>query len=312
MSEIVLRPHGRNFLRWAEHRSEVVVLSADLTSSCEMDGFRQQAPERFFSMGMAEQNMMGFAAGLAREGLSPWIHTFAVFICRRAFDQVAMSIAYSNLPVRLVGFLPGVTTPGGATHQAIDDVALMRILPNMTVLECGDATDVETVLDVAQAVDGPVYLRMLRDSHRRALEVPMKHWLFMFRPDTYEKVRAHQTVGVRDSVRKSFQQIRAGDRFVVYVSRAQLFDGYGEVTSDPFEGDTLIFADDQLYANRVRVRIDKVGVERPVGEMLWALSPFQGTLKTTPSNLIFCKGGFIEISPDDFDHLRKWMESRQA
>jgi transketolase len=73
-----------------------------------------------------------------------------------------MSIAYPNLPVRLIGFLPGITTPGGATHQAIDDVALMRIIPNMTVLECGDATDVESVLDVAQAVDGPVYVRMLR------------------------------------------------------------------------------------------------------------------------------------------------------
>jgi transketolase len=111
---------------------------------------------------MAEQNMMGFAAGLAREGYFPYIHTFAVFICRRPFDQVAMSIAYPNLPVRLIGFLPGITTPGGVTHQAIDDVALMRIIPNMTVLECGDATDVESVLDVAQAVPGPIYVRMLR------------------------------------------------------------------------------------------------------------------------------------------------------
>jgi transketolase len=113
-------------------------------------------------MGMAEQNMMGFAAGLSREGYRPYVHTFAVFVCRRPFDQVAMSIAYPNLPVRLVGFLPGITTPGGATHQAIDDVALMRVLPNMTVLDCGDATDVETVLDVSESIDGPVYIRMLR------------------------------------------------------------------------------------------------------------------------------------------------------
>ncbi|EXJ17144.1 Transketolase [Imhoffiella purpurea] len=138
------------------------MLSADLTASCEADGFRDAYPERFFSMGMAEQNMMGFAAGLAREGLFPFIHTFAVFVTRRPFDQVAMSIAYPNLPVRLIGFLPGITTAGGVTHQAIDDVALMRILPNMSVLECGDATDVESVLDVAQAVNGPVYVRMLR------------------------------------------------------------------------------------------------------------------------------------------------------
>ena len=160
--ELVTRPHGTNFVRWAKDRPEVVVLSADLTSSCEMDTFRDTYPDRFFSLGMAEQNLMGFAAGLAREGFSPWVHTFAVFICRRAYDQVAMSIAYANAPVRLVGFLPGITTPGGATHQSIDDVGLMRLLPNMTILECGDATEVESVLDVAHAVDGPVYLRMLR------------------------------------------------------------------------------------------------------------------------------------------------------
>jgi transketolase len=73
-----------------------------------------------------------------------------------------MSIAYPNLPVRLFGFLPGITTPGGATHQATDDIAVMRVLPNMTILETGDATEVESVLDVAHAIDGPVYIRMIR------------------------------------------------------------------------------------------------------------------------------------------------------
>ena len=160
--EIVSRPHCKNLVEWAKDKPRVVVLSADLTSSCEVDTFRDAYPDRFFSMGMAEQNMMGFAAGLAREGFFPYIHTFAVFITRRPFDQLAMSIAYPNLPVRLMGFLPGITTPGGVTHQAIDDVALMRIVPNMTVLEVGDATEVESVLDVAQSIQGPVYVRMLR------------------------------------------------------------------------------------------------------------------------------------------------------
>jgi transketolase len=160
--DIVTRPHARNFTAWAKERPEVIVLSADLTGSCEVDDFRAAYPDRFFSFGMAEQNMMGFAAGLAREGFTPFIHTFAVFICRRPFDQVAMSIAYPNLRVRLFGFLPGITTPGGVTHQAIDDIALMRAVPNMTVLECGDATDVESLPDAAQAVNGPVYARVLR------------------------------------------------------------------------------------------------------------------------------------------------------
>ena len=160
--ELVKRPHARNLVAWARNRPEVVVLSADLTASCEADDFRDAYPDRFFSMGMAEQNMMSFAGGLAREGLTPLVHTFSVFLCRRPFDQVAMSIGYPNLPVRMIGFLPGITTPGGVTHQAVDDVGLMRLIPNMRVLECGDATEVESVLDVAQAVDGPVYVRMLR------------------------------------------------------------------------------------------------------------------------------------------------------
>ena len=154
--------HAKNLVRWAKDKPDVLALSADLTSSTELDLFRDAYPGRFVSMGIAEQNMMSFAGGLAREGFFPFVHTFAVFIYRRAYDQIAMSISYPNLPVRMFGFLPGVTTPGGATHQAIEDVAIMRALPNMTILECGDATDVETVLDAAHAVRGPVYVRMLR------------------------------------------------------------------------------------------------------------------------------------------------------
>ncbi len=160
--EFVTRPHARNLVRFAADKPRVVVLSADLTASCEADDFRDTHPDRFFSMGMAEQNMVSFAGGMAREGFLPHIHTFSVFICRRAFDQLAMSVAYPGLPVRFCGFLPGITTPGGVTHQATDDLALMRALPNMTVLECGDATDVESVLDAAHAIPGPVYIRCLR------------------------------------------------------------------------------------------------------------------------------------------------------
>lgn len=160
--EILAKVHAHNLVKWAKNRPDVLVLSADLTGSTEIDLFRDAYPERFFSMGIAEQNMLSFAGGLAREGFKPFIHTFAVFIYRRAYDQIAMSVAYPNLPVRMIGFLPGVMTPGGASHQAIEDIALMRSLPNMTILECGDATDVESVLDVADQVNGPVYVRMLR------------------------------------------------------------------------------------------------------------------------------------------------------
>lgn len=160
--EIQSKVHARNLVSWAADKPEVLVLAADLTSSCEADLFREAYPDRFLSMGIAEQNMHSFAGGLAREGFFPYIHTFAVFIYRRAYDQISMSIAYPNLPVRMFGFLPGVTTPGGATHQALEDIAIMRALPNMTVVETGDVTDVETVLDAVHPIDGPVYVRMIR------------------------------------------------------------------------------------------------------------------------------------------------------
>jgi len=172
--EIVTRVHAKNLVRWAADKPKVLVLSADLTSSTEIDLFRDTYPDRFLSMGIAEQNMMSFAAGLAREGFIPFVHTFAVFIYRRAYDQIAMSIAYPNLPVRMIGFLPGITTPGGATHQAIEDIALMRALPNVTVLECGDATEVESVLDVMEGIKGPVYVRMLRGEIPRLFSTPME------------------------------------------------------------------------------------------------------------------------------------------
>jgi len=160
--EVVARPHQENFLAWSKDKPQVVVLSADLTNSCEVGVWRDTYPERFFSMGMAEQNMLGVAAGMAREGLEPWLHTFSVFLYRRPLDQLQMSVAYPSLPVRLVGFLPGIMTPGGVTHQAIEDVAILRAVPNMTIFEVGDATEVESVIEIAHAIDGPVYIRQLR------------------------------------------------------------------------------------------------------------------------------------------------------
>jgi transketolase len=154
--------HMRNLVEFAADKPEVVVFSGDLTGSTEIKEFKAVYPDRFFSMGMAEQNMMSLAGGMAREGYLPHVHTFAVFMYRRALDQIEMSIAYPNLKVRMFGFLPGITTPGGASHQAINDIGVLRSVPNMTVLETGDATDVESVLDIAHKIDGPVYVRMLR------------------------------------------------------------------------------------------------------------------------------------------------------
>jgi len=171
--KLVVRPHVENFINWSKDKPEVIVMTADLTNSCEVGKWRDTYPDRYFSMGMAEQNMMGFASGMAREGFVPYIHTFAVFIYRRPYDQLAMSIAYPNLNVKFMAFLPGIVTPGGVTHQAIEDIAIMRTTPNMTILSTADATEVETVLDVAHSINGPVYIRMLRGEMPRLFDTPM-------------------------------------------------------------------------------------------------------------------------------------------
>lgn len=174
MVEMVSRPYERAFRDYAVAHPEVLCLSADLTSSCEIDKFRDEHPEQFLSLGMAEQNMLSFAGGLGLAGYRPFIHSFGVFLYRRPYDQLMASIAYPRRKVRLMGFLPGVTTPGGMTHQAIEDIAVMRSIPNMTVLETGDATEVESICEAADSIDGPVYARVLRGAVPRLFDTPIR------------------------------------------------------------------------------------------------------------------------------------------
>lgn len=154
--------HNENILRMAEQHPELVVLSADLGTSCEVKEFAQKYPDRYFSMGIAEQNMCSWAAGLAREGYRPYLHTFSVFLYRRILDQLEMSIAYPNLPVVFCGFVPGITTPGGVSHQSTNDIGVVRTIPNFAIFDVGDATEIERVLDLAWEFNGPVYIRQLR------------------------------------------------------------------------------------------------------------------------------------------------------
>ena len=158
----VLRPYGRALVELAGRREDVLCLSGDLTRQCEVDLFEERFPERFVNGGMAEANIVGMAGALARQGFQPYVHTFGVFATRRCYDQVAMAVAYPNLPVRLVGFMPGISSPGGPSHQAIDDVALMRALPNMSVLDVADAVEAEQVVTVLSELPGPAYLRLKR------------------------------------------------------------------------------------------------------------------------------------------------------
>lgn len=158
----VLKPYGQALLELAKKREEIVCLTGDLTRQCEIDLFQDEIPERFIHAGMAEANMISMAGALARCGHIPFVHTFGVFATRRPLDQIINSIAYPNLPVRIVGFMPGVSSPGGPSHQAIDDVALMRAIPNMTVIDVADAVEITKALPAIVDLPGPVYLRLKR------------------------------------------------------------------------------------------------------------------------------------------------------
>ena len=154
--------YGEALVDLARENPTIVAMGGDLSPATESDLFRDTFPERFFMVGIAEANMVGVAAGMARMGDIPFVHSFSVFLSRRAFDQVAMQLAYPKTNVKLVGFLPGLTTLLGVSHQAIEDIALMRSLPNMAVVEpSGPAQHAAAVRAVA-AHQGPVYMRMSR------------------------------------------------------------------------------------------------------------------------------------------------------
>jgi transketolase len=174
----ILKPYGEALLALARRRGDILCLGADLTRQTETDLFRDTIPDRFINVGMAEANMISIAGGLARAGHVVFVNTFGVFCTRRCYDQIAMSVAYPALNVKIVGFMPGLSSPGGPSHQAIEDVALMRALPNMTIIEPADAVEVAQAVPAIADHPGPVYLRLKRgenplifdDGHRLELD----------------------------------------------------------------------------------------------------------------------------------------------
>jgi transketolase len=163
-------PFGDALVEAAVVREDLVVLSADLSKYTDLVPFLEQFPSRFFQIGMAEANMMGIAGGLAKTGVRPVAVTYGVFATRRSYDQVAMALATGPTASTIVAFLPGITTPFRATHQAIDDLALMRALPGMTVIDPLDATELRAAFLGTLDSDGPVYLRGLRGRVDRLLD----------------------------------------------------------------------------------------------------------------------------------------------
>ena len=154
---------GEGLVELGGNRQDIVVLSADLTDSTRAGWFKKKFPERFFSMGVSEQDMICTAAGLAISGKTPFACTFGVFAAGRAWDQIRVSVAYMDLNVKIVGTHGGVSVgEDGPTHQAIEEIALMRILPNMTVIVPCDALEAKRATIASASCKGPVYLRLGR------------------------------------------------------------------------------------------------------------------------------------------------------
>jgi transketolase len=147
----------------AEGRDDIVSLDADLAKATTTVKFKAAYPDRFFDMGIAEQNLMGTAAGLAVGGKTPFASTFAVFATGRAYDQIRNSICYPNLGVKIAATHAGITVgPDGGSHQMVEDIALMRVLPNMQVLVPADFTAACAAIRVASEMPGPFYVRLGR------------------------------------------------------------------------------------------------------------------------------------------------------
>ena len=160
--DTVSAPFGHALIEAARGDDRIVGLSADLSKYTDLHVFAEAVPDRFYQMGMAEQLLMSAASGMAREGFIPFATTYAVFASRRAYDFIAMAIAEENLPVKIVCALPGLTTGYGPSHQATEDLAIFRGLPNMTIIDPCDACDVAGMVPEMVAHHGPVYARLLR------------------------------------------------------------------------------------------------------------------------------------------------------
>ncbi len=156
---------GQTLLELGRENPNVVFLDADLHTSTKATWFKQTYPDRFVQVGIAEQNLFGIAAGLALEGFIPFPSTFAAFASRRGLDQIAISICFAELNVKIPGSYCGIpTSRAGASHNCIEDLAVMRALPNMRVADAGSNEDLRAIMKTAVATPGPVYFRVTRYS----------------------------------------------------------------------------------------------------------------------------------------------------
>lgn len=184
-------PYSEGLLAAARRHSNLVGLTADLGKYTDMYPFRDAYPDRYFNVGMAEQALITVAAGLAKTGHIAYATTMGCFATRRAYDFIAIACAHGNADVKIFAALPGITTGYGGTHQAIDDLGLMRSIPNVTVIDPCDATEMRQVAEFAAEIPGTVYCRLLRGH----VPITLDPSTYVFEPGRAQRLREGSDIG---------------------------------------------------------------------------------------------------------------------
>ncbi|MCX5494059.1 transketolase family protein [Kaistia dalseonensis] len=225
-------PFGQALRTLGATRPDIVGLTADLGKYTDILPFRDAYPDRFFNVGMAEQNLVAIAAGLAQTGYTPFATTYGVFASRRAYDYVAIAVAHARQNVKIVAGLPGLTTGYGGTHQAIEDLALMRMTPGLVVIDPCDATDIAAATIAAAEYDGPVYMRLLRGKVPVVLD-PVTH---RFEIGKAHQLRTGADVGI---IATGFMTERALDAATALAARGIHAGVLHVPTIKPFDADAV-------------------------------------------------------------------------
>lgn len=264
-------PFGHALAELARTRGDIVGLTADLGKYTDILPFRDAFPDRFFNVGMAEQNLVAVAAGLARTGLMPFATTYGVFATRRAYDFIAIACAHSRLNVRIIAGLPGVTTGYGGTHQAIEDFGLMRLVPELVVIDPCDATDIAQATAALAEYEGPAYMRLLRGQ----VPVVLDPARYRFRIGKATEVRDGADIGIISTGLMTERALDAADSLaasglsvgVLHVPTIKPFDADG-VTAFAAQHGQLVTAENHVVAGGLASLVAEAlfdhGVSRPI------------------------------------------------
>jgi transketolase len=226
-------PFGHALSALAASDPRVVGLTADLAKYTDLHVFAAEFGDRFFEMGMAEQVMMGAAAGMAAVGLVPFATTYSVFATRRAYDFLCLDAAEPELNVNVVAALPGLTTGYGPSHQATEDIAILRGMPGLTIFDPADAVDVEAIVPAAAAIKGPTYTRLLRGQVPRILD----RYDYTFEAGKAKVVRPGNDVVIMSSGLMTMRALLAAEKLAEHHVDVSVVHC---ATIKPFDAETVV------------------------------------------------------------------------